>query len=185
MKLGDGIQHPELGNGTVVAVCAKGGQDGAEVDFGYMTERISAAELGAQFADGVESIPPDLPIPEGGGHSELRDLSQMPNDQVDARRGVLALKLGQVLEEHVLQLSTGTEKVQADLEAIVSRALQRQACSVLIEGAWGSGKTHVLTMLSAIASARRYRASTSNGCAKSWYSSRREGSATSCRHICR
>ena len=153
MNPGDGIQHPSLGNGTVIAVYAKGGLAGAEVDFGYMTEWISAAELGAQFAGGGERFPPHLPIPEGGGHIELRDLSQSPNDEVDARRGILALKLGQVLEEHVLQLSTGTEKVQADLEAIVSRALQRQACSVLIEGAWGSGKTHVLTMLSAIASA--------------------------------
>lgn len=53
----------------------------------------------------------------------------------------------------MLQLSTGTEKALADLETVVSCAVQRQARSVLIEGAWGSGKTHLLTMLSALAAA--------------------------------
>lgn len=153
MKPGGRVRHPSLGEGRVVAVYAKGGQAGAEVDFGYMAEWVSATELGEQSVDEREISQPELQIPEGGAPAAPRTLSHLPDDIVDARRGVLALKLGQVLERHVLRLSTGTEKIQADLEEVVSCAVQRQARSILIEGAWGSGKTHLLTMLSAIAAA--------------------------------
>lgn len=147
MKPGEHVQHPVLGHGTIRAVYAKGGHLGAEVDFGYMSEWIPATELGVgdlETGDDSKTETPEL----GGGSPPQ---SPLPGEVVDARRGVLALKLGQVLEEHVLKLSTGIEKEKTDLESAVLSALQRQARSILVEGVWGSGKTHLLTVLSAIA----------------------------------
>jgi hypothetical protein len=152
MRIGKSIRHHSLGDGTVLAVYPKGGQAGAEVDFGYMTEWISSSELGEQGADESENSATGRSLTQTEPLGASRPLLRFSGDVVDARRGVLALKLGQVLEEQVLQLSTGIEKVRTDLETAIARAIQRQARCVLIEGGWGSGKTHLLTMLSAIAS---------------------------------
>ena len=83
--------------------------------------------------------------------STPRNLPQLAQDVVDARRGVLALKLGQVLEQQVLKLSVGTSEIQENVEAVVSRAIERKTQGILFAGAWGSGKTHLLTMLNAVA----------------------------------
>ena len=155
MKAGDLVRHPSLGAGMIVALHTRGGRSGADVDFGYMSDWVPASELGLDAGSTTLSHVPvadDVPV-------EPSVVSSLTDTVVDARRGVLALKLGQVLEEHVFQLSTGTERVRTELEAVVARAVRRQARGVLIEGAWGSGKTHLLTMLRAIA--------TSNGMATS------------------
>ena len=115
-----------------------------------MTDWVPASALGL---DAGGTIAPHGPV----GDDVVTDpfvVSSLTNTVVDARRGVLALKLGQVLEEHVTRLSTGTDSVQAELNTVVERALKRQARGVLIEGAWGSGKTHLLTMLRAIATSQ-------------------------------
>lgn len=157
MKAGDQVRHPSLGAGTIVAVHTRGGQAGVDVDFGYMTDWVPASEL-VLDAESVSlphrPIADDVPV-----ERHVAPLPLLTDTVVDARRGVLALKLGQVLEQHLQQLSTGTDSVRAELEEVVARAVQRQSRGVLIEGAWGSGKTHLLTMLRAIA--------TSNGMATS------------------
>ena len=146
MKDGDQIRHPSLGAGTIVAVRTRGGQAGADVDFGYMTDWVPASEFGFD----VGSTAP----PQGSIANDIvvdAPVTSLLPEVVDARRGVLALKLGQVLEQHVHQLSTAMDGIRAELDAVVARAVQRQARGVLIEGAWGTGKTHLLTMLRAIA----------------------------------
>ena len=154
MRPGDSVRHPELGAGRIVEVFPRGGQVGARVDFGYLTDWVPAAELGI---DAGILRPSEAPTGDDGSSNEAVATTPLTDAVVAARRGVLALKLGQVLEQHVLQLSTGTATVQEKLKVIVSRALQREAQGVLIGGAWGSGKTHLLTMLRTIA--------TSNGMA--------------------
>ena len=68
-----------------------------------------------------------------------------------ARSAVVALRLGQVREQDVLDLSVGTRDIERQLDALVRATADRKPCSVLIQGAYGSGKTHLLTMLSALA----------------------------------
>ncbi len=71
--------------------------------------------------------------------------------QTRARKGVVALRLGQILETLALQLTVGTEDVQRDLKSALHRALDGRPTFVLVEGAWGGGKTHALTLLQALA----------------------------------
>ena len=141
MRTGEEIFHPALGRGTVAEIGARGGQPAALVDFGYAKSWVTAAELGKDIA-------PEPPEPPSSAPHGL------PGAVVEARRGVLALRLGQILESDVRELSAGTEDIEAEMEALVSRASQGRPGFLLVEGAWGSGKTHLLTMLNAVAASK-------------------------------
>ena len=148
MKPGDTIAHPVLGKGVIVAIYAKGGRPGAEVDFGYVSDWISAADLGLKWEDDVKEQINGVAPSHASGSNEP---PLIRGEVLAARRGVLALKLGQILEDDVLQLSTGTGAIEKKLRGAVSAALDRRPSAILVEGPWGSGKTHILTMLRAIA----------------------------------
>ena len=146
MTVGVRVRHPALGTGTVVA---EDSRRRARVDFGY----AAAVWLPVEELEFLEDVrhsppePPEVPDPSPTGTG----LSDLPKGVVDARRAILALKLGQVLEENVCDLSVGTRGIQTSLERAISAAVGRQPRSVLIEGSWGSGKTHLLTLLTALA----------------------------------
>ncbi len=151
MRVGDRIRHAGLGAGTILAVQAKGARLDASVDFGYMTAWVSASELGLEEKPSSVDETPESPTLRSEDVAETQSGSSLSESVVAARRGVLALKLGQVLEPHVFELSVGTDTARAKLEAVVDGAVQGRPRAVLIEGAWGSGKTHLLTMLRRIA----------------------------------
>ena len=148
MRLGTRVRHPKFGEGQVVTVTHRGGKPGAQVDFGYMKDWVSFDELElTEEAGPLAGITPDGPTP-------VFDRSGVPtltNDVVDARRAILALKLGQVLERNIVELSTGTDDIQESLKQTITAAAQRQPRSILFKGSYGSGKTHLLTMLTALA----------------------------------
>lgn len=134
----------------MVAVRPRGGRAAALVDFGYVVDWVSAEEVGER-GEAPETAGPATALAERGQAGEPIDPGSLPAESVDARRGVLALRLGQVLRGDVRALSAGAESVQLKLEGVVEGALRRQPRALLVEGAWGSGKTHMLTMLDAIA----------------------------------
>ncbi|MCY4559415.1 MAG: DUF2791 family P-loop domain-containing protein [Chloroflexi bacterium] len=146
MREGAAVRHPQYGEGVVIDYEPR---RGVNVDFGFVAAWVSVLEL--ECPDAVEHSTEGEPE---ALRSRLGDspLPSLPKDVVDARRAVLALKLGQVLEEDVVQLSIGTENIQRQLEQAVSAAVKRKPQSMLIEGAWGTGKTHLMTMLTRIAS---------------------------------
>lgn len=149
MTPGKTVNHPELGEGTVIAVAERGGKRTALVDFSYMKEWVSWEELGlaADQPASNRDKPNITPIAPPPGTNDVR----LPTETVDARRAILALKLGQVLQEDVVELSVGTDQIQESLERAVIAAVRRQPGGILFKGAWGSGKTHLLTLLSALA----------------------------------
>lgn len=86
----------------------------------------------------------------------LREVCKHPTETAEtrviaARKGIMALRLGQVLESQVLGLSVGTENLERELRRSVSMAIQDKTVFVLLDAAWGAGKTHALTMLQALA----------------------------------
>ena len=148
MRPGTRVQHPKFGEGQVVTVTPRGGKFGAQVDFGYMKDWVSFEEMGfteetgplsGTTLDGPTSVFDEIGVPT------------LTKDVVDARRAILALKLGQVLEENIVELSTGTDDIQESLEETIAVAVRRQPRSILFKGSYGSGKTHLLTMLTALA----------------------------------
>lgn len=148
MRPGARVQHPQFGEGTIVEVRPHGSKSGVQVDFGYMEDWVSWEELGLE----EEAASLSKTTQDGSGSvSDGIILPKLTEDVVGTRRAILALKLGQVLEENILELSTGTDDIEASLEQKVAATAQQQAGSILFKGSWGSGKTHLLTMLTALA----------------------------------
>ena len=154
MIQGTSVRHPQFGDGVVVEVDPR---RGVNVDFGYVTSWIPLQEL--ELPDGVEQTTEIPEAPRQPVRSPKLQTSLAP-DVVAARRAILALKLGQVLEENVNELSVGIEGAQSTMERAVESARRRQPKSLFVEGSWGTGKTHLLTLLSKIAADRGFAIAT-------------------------
>lgn len=89
------------------------------------------------------------PLPPTASPSRNRRPAMGPS--TEARQGIVALRLGQILESHALQLSVGTGGIQRSLTDALGRVRGGAPTCLLVEGAWGGGKTHVLTLLQVLA----------------------------------
>ena len=154
MTSGIQVGHPVFGDGVVVAVFPRGGVPGARVDFGYMIDWVPEEELTA--AEDLNNPSQEHATSEEEAPSvHWTPLGDMAEDVVGARRAVLALKLGQVLQENVEVLSVGTENAEEVLKKAVRSASRGKPAAMLVKGPYGAGKTHLLTMLSALAARER------------------------------
>ena len=145
---GDRIRHPAFGAGVVLAVLARGRVPGARVDFGYMVDWVPQKELAAA---GHLHMPGPEDSVSRREREQWKPLDTLTESVVGARRAVLALKLGQVLQENVLDLSVGAETAEALLRKAVGGAALRKPAGILVSGPYGAGKTHLLTMLASLA----------------------------------
>lgn len=162
MNAGDTVAHPEFGVGSVKRVFPEG--PSALVDFGYMADRVPLASLVLKEKHSATQGQPSEKAKKSEDNSKkVMDPDRTPQPvpiptglseaAIEARRAVVALRLGQVLESHVGDLSVGLESQEAQLKSALARARGGKPAIVMVEGAWGGGKTHVLTVL--IAEARR------------------------------
>ena len=149
MRQGVAVRHPQYGDGVIVDIDP---HRGVKVDFGYAAAWVPSGEL--ELPDDVEQSleeSQDALLPPTPAGTPLPSLS---TNVVAARRAVLALKIGQVLEEDALRLSIATDDIQAEMEQAIIAAVRREPQSVLVEGSWGTGKTHLLTILTKLAAER-------------------------------
>ena len=168
MKIGDGVFHPDFGEGRLASLDIRSSRERAEVDFGFMKKWFSCEDLepllvpiqpaldplepastGVPVAPRNHSIPGPPPLSSGSAVSH--DSVDLSEDAIDARRGITALRLGQVLTSQVIRLSVGTESLQKTLNESLDNAIRCRPSFLLIDGAWGRGKTHTLSLLAAIA----------------------------------
>lgn len=172
MKPGQRVSHPAFGVGVVSAVSLTGAAERAHVDFGYTQAwivldalEVLREEGGAVPFSTEREAPGQAPSQPSGedsgrtcdaGNDETGWSSTPPlqKSQTEARKGIAALRLGQILEGQALQLSVGTETLQRRLREALTRALAGKPTFILIDGAWGGGKTHALTLLQALARER-------------------------------
>lgn len=140
------VFHARLGEGELVRI--EPGRSGpvAVVAFPYARLSILAAELIDRVTGRPLAAPPETEQEKGPSvppyfDSRLRD----------ARQGILALRLGQVCEHQVEELSVGLDGVRSTFKRAIKSALAGRPRVLLIEGPWGAGKTHALTLLQATA----------------------------------
>jgi hypothetical protein len=152
------VFHKKFGWGTVTRVVEQGTRKVAWVDFGYIKEFVNQEELklSAQKPSSPPTPKPKLPKPV---ERPLPKPTCEINTMADCRRGMLALRLGQVLESQVFRLSVGTEKLEEVLGEAIAKARKGMASFLMVEGAWGGGKTHALTLLQAMARTKRFATS--------------------------
>lgn len=158
MKIGDSFAHAKWGRGTILSVESRGRRVVAKVKFGFASDWIDVEEI--PEGDSLRSLVPSAVGPTGGT-SRTVGAAVSRNLVASSRAGVQALKLGQVLESHVQQISVGTADHEAAFDEAFKQAEKRHPKLIIIEGAWGVGKTHLLTLLSAHAAKRRFAVSTS------------------------
>ena len=159
MTIGTKVLHRSLGVGTVVELSPR---RGAKVDFGYARTWVFEEEIEEDHEvprplrrtrqdETVNEMRVSEPAVVKSQAAILRT-EEFPEDVVKAKREILALKLGHILEESVHDLSVGIDSIRMNLKNYVDDAVQGRPRSVLVEGAWGSGKTHILTLLTSLAS---------------------------------
>src|SRR5438552_3928132 len=104
MNPGQRVAHPAFGSGTITKVILTGSRQLAEVDFGYTRASVNPEFLQLlPTDDGVaaDSRPTNAaPPPPDEAKVEEHPL---PAEETDPRKGVTALRLGQVLEAQILQ----------------------------------------------------------------------------------
>lgn len=162
-----------FGRGVIASVDIVGARKRAQVDFEY-TKVWVAFDVLRELPD--ESAPPsaaEMAVIDavsmtqtantnGGPQEDAARpvwtepaLSPLDVSEVEARKGVTALRLGQVPDSQALELSVGTDHIRALLTDALDRAGADRPTFLLVDGAWGGGKTHALTLLAALAGRQR------------------------------
>jgi hypothetical protein len=160
MKPGDIVFHSRLGEGVVIQIKDIGMRRWVCVDFGYIEQFLKIEELRLIRSEtpstdsSADNIAPSPPIQDQTPENiELLIQGQQTTkiSNLEARKGIMALRLGQVYEPQIFQLSVGLDSIQVNLDKMLAEAVSEHPKCVLIEGAWGTGKTHALTLLRALA----------------------------------
>lgn len=74
---------------------------------------------------------------------------------LESRRAILALRLGQITETIARDITVGTETIERCFDRLTAAASERKPSFVIVEGPWGTGKTHALTLLKSYARQNR------------------------------
>ncbi|MEM3402838.1 MAG: DUF2791 family P-loop domain-containing protein [Candidatus Hadarchaeales archaeon] len=155
MKIGQVVYHPKYGRGTVKVVIPRPGRIDMRVDFGFAKLTVPTNEL-SQTPYGGPLKPESFRRETGSDASRVQPLNV---SNLEARQGINALKLGQILEAQVHLLSVATEEIEAKFKEVLDKAAKNHPSFLLIEGVWGSGKTHALTLLQSLAGSRGFASS--------------------------
>ncbi len=99
--------------------------------------------------------PPPLPRPAAKPSPKTKS-TRPESSWVDARRAITALRLGQVTNEVAKIISIGTEDIESVFDLTLTSATDQQPGVLVVEGAWGTGKTHALALLKGIAQRKRW-----------------------------
>lgn len=158
MKSGDIVRHPVLGKGTIETVVPTPRGLAYRVKFSYAKQTIMASEF-EQIGLSVGDSAPTIDKTKAAGPKPSIQTTFTTNSLMIARAGINALKLGQILESQVKRLTVGTGDAETEFDALFARDYNRNGRIVMIEGAWGVGKTHLLTLLAAHATEHGYAVS--------------------------
>jgi hypothetical protein len=165
MNVGDTFMHPQWGRGRILEFLVRGGKAYARVQFGWATDSIPLSEIPGAKLPPTLVFPRDEP-PTRGRDQLSSDVARAKSELTISRIGVQSLRLGQITDGHVSALSVGTAAFEASAGAALDAASANHPQYVMIEGAWGTGKTHLLTLLAAHASQRGFAVSSTilDGC---------------------
>ncbi len=153
--IGQKVFHAKFGEGTIEKIDPVARRPEAFVRFAWGPYRCPLADLldsNRKPLSAPEEIVPSAEVLGG-----LASHGMAATKEMEARRGLTALRLGQVLESQVLGLSVGTDELRARFQGVIEAARERRGPQlVLVEGPWGGGKTHALTLLTALAQKERF-----------------------------
>lgn len=157
--IGSRAYHPRGGWCVIKSLSRAGVSPRVLVDFEFARNReVPFAELLDGPNGAALACPPDWLGPVAVSVAS-EDQSQKPTWH-EARLSILALRLGQVTEALVTQLSVGTDEVESISAEVVRSATDRKPMFLVVEGPWGTGKTHALALFNAIARKLKFATAT-------------------------
>jgi len=142
--VGEAVEHPRYGRGTVVAVYRGGADWLVRFQSGLRFRRPREEFAGADGAVAVPTVPRYEPPPP------------MPRDRYEARSVVESLRVGIAPQRHLRQLTIGMGDERADLAAALNRAHAKGGDVRAIIGEYGFGKSHLLQLAAEEALARNF-----------------------------
>lgn len=154
IKIGSHVRHQAYGIGRVLQLDWSSPQPKAFVNFGFASYWIVIATLTLVPSNDEPTAPPPAVgnPPSTPLHSNGQGVAPvLSSDATEARKGIAALRLGQVRRGDVVDLSVGLETLQESCQKTLADAAKGVPNAILIEGSWGGGKTHALTLLRAYA----------------------------------
>lgn len=180
-KVGSKVFHPVYGEGIIENIQGSGAGTKVCVDFGFAKPIVSLSDLtlngeqsgtaelihdaspepaplknslrdsaSMKMAAGQERKVQSSPI-ESEPMKKPLSTQQMSEIEVEARKGITALRLGQVLESQINELSVGTAEIEQKFKDSISNTIVDGPTFLLVDAAWGVGKTHALTLLQVLA----------------------------------
>ena len=188
LKVGTKVFHPSYGEGVIEQVQGSGATARVCVNFGFAKPIVSLSELRFDQESAQPKEPQETsdksqrtqeesdqesPRPTAGEETpiaqpitsepvaiaEAEPIKQMNEIEVQARKGIMALRLGQVLESQVQDLSVGTTDLEQQLNDAISSTIAKGPTFLLLDAAWGAGKTHALTLLQVLARETKFATS--------------------------
>jgi hypothetical protein len=175
LRVGAKVFHPSYGEGIIETIQGSGASARVCVDFGFAKPIVSLSELTIDSSlkepqpvegSNVEPQPIQTPtsalnqtkdpsVPRQSSESEPKEkpvsTKQMTEREVEARKGIMALRLGQVLESQITDLSVGTAELEKTFNNAISNTMTAGPTFLLVDAVWGAGKTHALTLLQVLA----------------------------------
>jgi hypothetical protein len=158
MNIGDSFMHPQLGRGKILEVFFRGGRAYAKVQFNWATDAIPLTEIPGAKLPAMSQVQQDETKSRGNANVS-NGKQQQQAELTHSRTGVQSLRLGQITDAHVGSLSVGTSEFVASADNVLDAAIRNRPQFLMVEGAWGTGKTHLLTLLAAHASKRGFAVS--------------------------
>lgn len=136
--IGTPVQHPQFGDGQVVATYRNG------------NEWLVRFENGLRFRRPKEEFLAEPPSQNPDSKSQIPNLytppPPMPLNQLAARNLIEALRVGIAPAHYVKELTIGLEKEQASLGAALDQTKQEGGAVRAVVGEYGFGKSHIVEL---------------------------------------
>ena len=141
--------HPKGGWCVIRRILTTGARPRAVVDFefGSRNSEVPLEELRDALDGKPLASPEPHPAPASNKHS-------LKPTWLEARKDILSLRLGQVTESLARRITVETGDMEAAFDKAAASAAGRKPSFLIVEGPWGTGKSHALALYQAIARER-------------------------------
>lgn len=147
--IGKPVEHPQYGPGQVIAVYKRGSEWLVRFDSGLRFRRPRQEFIGEHTA-------PPSPV------LTVQVAPPMPEDQLEARGLIEALRLGVAPAQRALALTIGLGEVRSSLGAGLAAAQQGSGAVRAVVGDYGQGKSHIVELTAQEALSRNFLVASSS-----------------------
>lgn len=141
--------HPKGGWCVIRRILTTGARPRAVVDFEFGSRNSEV--LLEELRDAPDGKPLSCPETQPAPPTPKQNFKPT---WLEARNDILSLRLGQVTESLARRITVETAEMEAAFDKAAASAAGRKPSFLIVEGPWGTGKSHALALFQAIARQR-------------------------------